>query len=166
MSEPSHQTIQLSRGRHASPDAGACVMELASMLAGEPFSDHPRSVCPVIATVLRAYNDSVDDARRQDLYYFASAVVGSRGDRACVDARLSRCEDFLGLAHPRRWPFTRRRRRLAAIGRAALERASASGDAGHRETLRFVGLLLDTGGERDLMNRVNASISASSHEPR
>jgi hypothetical protein len=34
------------RGQHANPERGVCVMELASMLAGEPFTDHPRSVCP------------------------------------------------------------------------------------------------------------------------
>ena len=34
-----HQTIKLSRGWHDSPDEGACVMELASMPAGEEFSD-------------------------------------------------------------------------------------------------------------------------------
>jgi hypothetical protein len=71
----SHQTIKLSSGKHSTPHEGACVMELASMLAGEPFGDHPASVCPVIGSVLRAYNDSVDDAARQDLYAYA---VGSR----------------------------------------------------------------------------------------
>src|SRR5437764_4983871 len=75
----SHQTIRLGRGKHASPDEGACVMELASMLAGEPFSDHPESVCPVISTFLRSYNDAVDDRRRQDLYAYAARAVGSRG---------------------------------------------------------------------------------------
>jgi len=45
MGPVTHQTIRLSRGKHSSPEEGACVMELASMLAGEPFSDHPcRSV--------------------------------------------------------------------------------------------------------------------------
>ena len=53
----SYQTIKLSTGKHSSPEVGACVMELASMLAGEPFSDHPESVCPVIGSFLRAYND-------------------------------------------------------------------------------------------------------------
>jgi hypothetical protein len=43
-------------------------MELASMLAGEPFSDQPKSVCPVVAAFLRGYNDAVDDETRQDLY--------------------------------------------------------------------------------------------------
>ena len=53
-------------------------MELASLLAGERFSDHPESVCPVIAAFLRSYNDGVDDERRQDLYRFAAASVGTR----------------------------------------------------------------------------------------
>jgi hypothetical protein len=48
----SYQTVRLSAGRHRSPDDGACVMELASMLAGEPFSDRPATVCPVIAGFL------------------------------------------------------------------------------------------------------------------
>src|SRR5579884_2126353 len=78
MSPVTHQTIKLSKGKHASPEDGACVMELASMLAGEPFSDHPAGVCPVIGSFLRAYNDSIDDRRRQDLYAYAAKVVGSR----------------------------------------------------------------------------------------
>ena len=53
MPERSHQTVTIRRGKHASPDRGACVVELASMLAGERFSDHPPTVCPVIAGFLR-----------------------------------------------------------------------------------------------------------------
>ena len=53
MSPVSYQTIKLIKGKHSGPDAGACVMELASMLAGEPFTDHPASVCPVIGSFLR-----------------------------------------------------------------------------------------------------------------
>ena len=81
MSEQSFQTTRLSAGKHAAPDQGACVMELASMLAGETFTDHPRSTCPVIGTFLRDYNDRIDDRRRQDLYAYAARVVGSRGNR-------------------------------------------------------------------------------------
>src|SRR3954470_8983946 len=75
---PTHQTIRLIRGRHSSPERGACVMEVASMLAAEPFSDEPSCVCPVIAEFLRTYNDQVDHVRRQDLYAFAALVVGTR----------------------------------------------------------------------------------------
>lgn len=102
MAPVTHQTIQLSKGKHTSPEEGACVMELASMLAGEPFSDHPRAVCPVIAAVLRRYNDTLDDWRRQDLYAYAARVVGSRGN-----ARLERMRtDYL-----RTWIYDRSPRR-------------------------------------------------------
>jgi hypothetical protein len=57
-----------------------CVLELASMLAGDRFGDRPVSVCPVIGAILRAYNDNVDDRRRQDLYRFAADAVGTRRD--------------------------------------------------------------------------------------
>jgi hypothetical protein len=85
-----HQTIKLSRGKHSSPDHGACVMELASMLGGEPFSDHPASVCPVIGVLLRTYNDALDDGGRQELYAYAAKAVGSRGSRDVERARADR----------------------------------------------------------------------------
>ena len=87
----SHQTIRLGKGKHATAAEGACVMELASLLAGEPFSDRPASVCPVIAGFLRAYNDRIDDDRRQDLYRYAASAVGTRGDSAVERAREQRC---------------------------------------------------------------------------
>ena len=65
-------------------------MELASMLAGERFSDHPLSVCPVIGSLLRAHNDAVGDERRQDLYAYAAKVVGSRSPGAAQEARAAR----------------------------------------------------------------------------
>jgi hypothetical protein len=55
-------------------------MELAAMLSGERFSDHPVSVCPVIGSLLRAYNDNLEDRRRQDLYRYAAEAVFTRGD--------------------------------------------------------------------------------------
>src|ERR1700749_4246682 len=89
MSPVTYQTIKLSKGKHASPQDGGGVMELASMLAGEPFTDHPASVCPVIASFLRSYNDAIDDRRRQSLYEYASEVVGSRGSAAVQQARAA-----------------------------------------------------------------------------
>jgi hypothetical protein len=75
------KTVRLTRGAHVSPEFGACVMEVASMLAGERFSDHPRSVCPVIAAFLRTYNDRLGDEDRQELYPYAAMVVGSASSR-------------------------------------------------------------------------------------
>jgi hypothetical protein len=122
MSPATYQTVKLSKGKHISPEDGACVMELASMLAGEPFSDHPRCACPVIGSFLRAYNDSVDDDRRQDLYAYASRVVGSRATAAVQRARGERLAE---------WELELRRRRFirrvlpGRLGRVGLRRRSA-----------------------------------------
>ena len=98
--EPSHQTVRLSRGKHSSPAQGVCVMELASMLAGEPFSDHPRSVSPVIAGFLRTYNDGVDERRRQDLYRFAADAVGTRAPEPVEAERARIALDWAEQRHP------------------------------------------------------------------
>jgi hypothetical protein len=101
----SHQTVRLGKGKHHSPDQGACVMELASMLAGEPFSDHPQSVSRPIAAFLRRYNDLLDDRRRQDLYPYAARAVGTVADGQTEDERVERLlrwGDDLWLR--RKWP--------------------------------------------------------------
>jgi hypothetical protein len=64
MGDANFQTVRLARGRHRSAEDGACVMELASMLAGERFTDRPKSVCPVIAAFLRGYNDALPECER------------------------------------------------------------------------------------------------------
>ena len=107
MTPATHQTIKISKGRHASPHDGACVMELASMLAGERFSDHPKSACPVISSFLRTYNDSVDDDRRQALYAIASQVVGTRGRKEVARARAEYLGSILVDLRLRRHPWTR-----------------------------------------------------------
>jgi hypothetical protein len=90
MHQISHQTVKLGKGKHSSPEYGACVMELASMLAGEPFSDHPSSVSPAIAAFLRAYNDMLDDERRQDLYEYAARTVGTAISASVEEVRAGR----------------------------------------------------------------------------
>jgi hypothetical protein len=78
-------------------------MELASMLAGERFSDRPGSVCPLIAALLRTYNDTLDDRRRQDLYRYAAESVGTR-DAHRLQARRAAAV----LAAADRWNSGRR----------------------------------------------------------
>lgn len=111
----SYQTITLSKGKHGSPQDGACVMELASMLAGEPFNDHPQSVCPVIGSFLRAYNDRIDDRRRQDLYAYAAKVLDSRAPRDVQQARAERLGAWARELH-----WTRRLQRLVPARLRAL----------------------------------------------
>ena len=100
MSSISYQTVRLTRGRHQGPDQGACVMELASMLAGEPFSDHPTSTCPVIGAFLRAYNDGLPEDRRQDLYEYAAKVVGTSAGRRVRRMRARLCLEWLAEQTP------------------------------------------------------------------
>jgi hypothetical protein len=118
-------------------------MGLASMLAGERFSDHPKSVCGVIAAFLRPYNDAIDSERREDLYACAAAVVGSRSSRATERARTERMLatlDELGVQlHGReclRWLPSRAPGR-EVIG-LRLARALATEDRGHRRALALV----------------------------
>jgi hypothetical protein len=89
-----YQTVKLAAGKHDEPTEGVCVMELASMIAGEPFTDHPRSVCPVIAAFLRSYNDAIDDPRRQDLYRLAALSVGTRETWVVEQLRTRRCREW------------------------------------------------------------------------
>ena len=153
MSRVSHQTIKLSPGKHYSPDDGACVMELASMLAGEPFNDHPASVCPVLGSLLRSYNDSVDDDARQDLYAYAARIVGTRAD---VDVERRRSESVTAWTYERRYRRMRRflpefaARRLCglktlsleSIGTQAVRQIPRHTDETHRAMLGLIDDLL------------------------
>ena len=91
----SHQTVRLAAGSHGDPGAGVCVVELASMLADEPFSAYPSCVCPVIAAFMRTYNDLVDDRRRQDLLPYAAAVVGTRATESEERTRARLCRAWV-----------------------------------------------------------------------
>jgi hypothetical protein len=88
-------------------------MELASMLAGEPFTDRPWAVCPVIGAFLRSFNDAVDDRTRQALYPYASATVGTRGDPSVRALRIRRLITEMQLTRVHRRRFAALRRPLA-----------------------------------------------------
>jgi hypothetical protein len=161
MSVATHQTVHLSRGKHFSPSDGACVMELASMLAGETFSDHPRSVCPVIAAFLRVYNDRIGDDLRQDLYGLASLAVGTRACTAVRHRRIRMCTELVAEAQSEKRRGFWRLFGPRPICPGALNTADASGAAaaevaarraarehgGHEAALAFVERLIAAGGE-------------------
>jgi hypothetical protein len=69
--------MMLARGRHRDPRAGRCLLELVSVLAGEPWSDHPRCVHPVLASVARRANDACSDAGRDALIALALPLIGT-----------------------------------------------------------------------------------------
>jgi len=83
--------LYLDRGKHEPNSEQGCVMEAASWLAGEPWSDHPRSVHPVIASVARRVNDEIDDDERQSLWPLVAASLGTaRRGRVRLHWRLER----------------------------------------------------------------------------
>jgi len=79
----------LSRGRHRSPRQGACLMELASYLAGERWSAHPACTHPLLAALARDVNDHTPDADLPRLAVLAPSVVGLTGDDPHLDARIA-----------------------------------------------------------------------------
>jgi hypothetical protein len=156
MSMVSHQTIKLSKGKHSSPQDGACVMELASMLAGERFTDHPETVSPAIGSFHRAYNDAAEDAQRQDLYEYASKVVGSRGSDEVERARAERLMEWAAARRTVQWtrllpPRLRalkdkRRPSIDASGTHAVHAIRRHTPESHAAALALIDELLAIGG--------------------
>ena len=70
----------LSRGKHRNPRRGACFMEMASVLAGERWSDHPACTHALLAQLARQVNDHSSDSDRQQLAALIPSVVGRKGD--------------------------------------------------------------------------------------
>jgi hypothetical protein len=156
MGPVTYQTIRLSKGKHTSKEHGACVMELASMLADEPFSDHPAAVCPVIGSLLRAYNDSIDDRRRQDLYGYAARIVGSRGTTEVERMRTEHLTAWLATPPTRRWTrfmFPARLRAMSpkppldVLGAGAVRSLNVHDDRTHENMLELIDDLLAMGAD-------------------
>ena len=78
----------LSRGKHRSPRKGACFMEMASVLANEPWSDKPRCTDPLLAQLARLVNDHSTDGNRSDLAVMIPSVIGVHGSGLAWDVQL------------------------------------------------------------------------------
>src|SRR4051794_40886890 len=104
-------SLHPTRGRHSTATAGVCLMELVSVIAGEPFTDHPQCVHPALALAARVVNDQVGDPVRQSLVPLLPQMMsGPRSDRragpvialSCLDAALARDDDRHLRARQRR----------------------------------------------------------------
>jgi hypothetical protein len=78
----------LSRGKHRNPRQGACFMEMASLLANEPWSDRPRCTHPLLAQLARLVNDHTSDAGRADLVVMIPEVIGLHGHGLAWEVEL------------------------------------------------------------------------------
>ena len=94
---PIPEDIILKYGSHASREQGMCVMEAVAYVAGEPHSDRPKCVCPVIATLLRSWNDALpdDETRTRLLMPLIPVVIGTRADKATEERRSYMALDWL-----------------------------------------------------------------------
>ncbi len=70
----------LAFGTHATPEDGRCAMEWVSHLAGEPHSDQPACVSPVLRAFCTSLNDTLADAPRQRLRPYLARTIGSADD--------------------------------------------------------------------------------------
>jgi len=72
--------LHLESGSHLEGSVHVCMMEAAALFAGEPHTDHPCCVSPLLANVGIRLNDRATDTQRQDLKRFIPLVVGTAGD--------------------------------------------------------------------------------------
>ena len=92
VSSPPELMPILSRGKHRNMRKGACFMEMASLLAGERWSDHPPCTHPLLGDLARHVNDLTSDRERHRLAVLIPSVVGLNSDDAKMDARIAlRC---------------------------------------------------------------------------
>jgi hypothetical protein len=89
--------VPVAPGRHPGPGDEACIMELASALAREPWSDHPACVHPVLAAVARAVNDRVGDAAREWLAPLVPRMIGTADAGPDGRPRPERCAELVLL---------------------------------------------------------------------
>jgi hypothetical protein len=87
----------LKSGSHSGPDAGACIMEAVAFVAGEPWSDHPECVSPVIGAFLRNWNDNLptDADRERLLKPLIPKIMNTRADAATEERRSYLALDWM-----------------------------------------------------------------------
>jgi hypothetical protein len=132
----------LEAGAHRDAEAGSCLMEYVSVLAGERFTDRPHCTHPALAAVAWQVNDAVSSSARQQLATRAVTLIGL-GRRPGVDVRplvlgtIARA----GLAvDPGNRFFPRLQRRLERRAATAPRRPGrGEGHGGRLATLLHVG---------------------------
>ena len=96
--------IVLKQGNHCTPDSGMCLLEAAALFAGEPFSDAPMCVDPVIAEFGRSWNDGMrSNAEREQLKQYIPLIVGTAGSLELSEKRSWMAFDWLVRVHVPAW---------------------------------------------------------------
>jgi hypothetical protein len=93
----------LKAGAHK-PNGEACIMEVAAFVAGEPWSDHPECVCPVLGAFLRAWNDALpDDDRDRLLRPLIPQLLNTKGSVSLERRRSLMAADWFIRTHTPAW---------------------------------------------------------------
>lgn len=121
----------LGRGKHRSPRRGACFMEMASVLAGERWSDHPACTHPLLAHLARLVNDFTSDRSRQRLAPLIPSVIGLKSSDPRWDHEIAL------LVATRALPYASALRRpTVAVGILSCERLLAQSEGRPLGSLR------------------------------
>ena len=101
------EVVTLGSGAALYPDmaAGMCAMEAAAYIAGEPWSDHPKCVCPVLGAFMRSWNDGLKSNAERDrlLLPLVPKLIGTRGSKALEVRRATMACDWLVRSHTPAW---------------------------------------------------------------
>lgn len=87
----------LKFGKHKDRNDGLCLLEAAAFVAGEPHTDRPLCVCPVIAEYCRGLNDAKwlnDEDRTEYLMPLADVIL----DTVNQDKEAERAAHFIEIA--------------------------------------------------------------------
>ena len=96
--------VTLHKGLHNDPSEGHCLLEVVSMFAGEPFSDSPDCVCPVLAEFGRSWNDGLtDNAAREQLRQYIPRLVGTKSTEEVESRRSMMSADWLIRVYTPTW---------------------------------------------------------------
>jgi hypothetical protein len=83
----------------------ACVMEAVAYVAGEPWSDTPECVCPVLTAFMMAWNDGLPNNQERDrlLKPLIPRLVGTRSSKEVESRRATMAADWLIRVHTPAW---------------------------------------------------------------
>jgi hypothetical protein len=119
----------LRRGRHHSRADGVCLTEAVAWMAGEPHTDRPASLCPVLGAWGRAWNDRLpnDETRTRLLGPLVPQLVSSRSSAEIEKRRSILAFDWLIRSYTAAWLECRLELRdhaadLRALGEIASDR--------------------------------------------
>ena len=97
------ETITFARGAHG-PGVEMCVMECVAYIAGEPWSDAPQCVSPVIAAFARSWYDALDEPpSTQLLRPLVREMIGTRTTAEDEETRTWMAIDWLARVHTPAW---------------------------------------------------------------